>query len=73
MISSLDLADVQGNIVKAYGRYGFPLARYAFFAIDDGKLGRSLVKKLTPLVTTSVPWSDESPMDIPGFFAVWCG
>ena len=65
MISSLDLADVQGNIVKAYGRYGFPLARYAFFAIDDGKLGRSLVKKLTPLVTTSVPWSDESPMDIP--------
>ena len=43
MISSLDLADVQGNIVKAYGRYGFPLARYAFFAIDDGKLGRSLV------------------------------
>ena len=35
MISKIDLPDIQGNIVKAYGRYGFPVARYVFYQIDD--------------------------------------
>ncbi len=31
----LDLHDIQGNIVKAYGRYGFPKGRYVFFEVCD--------------------------------------
>ena len=56
MISQLDLADIQGNIVKAYGRYGFPVARHMFYRIRDGGSGRRFVKEISPLVTTSVPW-----------------
>ena len=65
MISKLDLQDIQGNIVKAYGRYGFPLARYVFYRVDDAEKGRQFVRKVTPLVTTSVPWSENSPLKIP--------
>jgi len=65
MISKLDLPDIQGNIVKAYGRYGFPFARYVFYQIDDPTKGRKFVEKVTPLVTTSVPWSEDSPLKIP--------
>jgi Dyp-type peroxidase family len=65
MISKLDLPDIQGNIVKAYGRYGFPRARYVFYRVDDPTRGRKFVEKVTPLVTTSVPWSEDSPLKIP--------
>ena len=57
MISTLDLAEIQGNIVKAYGRLGFPLGRYVFFAITDAEKGRDFIRKITPLITTSTPWS----------------
>ncbi len=52
----VDLHDVQGNIIKAYPRLGFPRARYLFLRISDGKLGRQFLAKLLPLVTTSAPW-----------------
>ena len=65
MISKLDLQDIQGNIVKAYGRYGFPLARYVFYRVNHGAAGRRFVQAVTPLVTTSVPWSENSPLQIP--------
>ncbi len=63
--SRLELEDIQGNIVKAYGRYGFPLARYVFYRVDDAEKGRKFVEDVTPLVTTSVPWSEESTLEIP--------
>lgn len=63
--SSLELQDIQGNIVKAYGRYGFPLARYVFYTVDDAVKGRNFVQKVAPLVTTSVPWAENSPLEIP--------
>lgn len=56
MITDLDLADIQGNIVKAYGRFGFPVARHVLFSIRDEALGRKFVAGIAPLVTTSVPW-----------------
>jgi deferrochelatase/peroxidase EfeB len=59
MRTELDLADIQGNIVKAYGRYGFPVARYIFFRVDDPEKGRRFIKNITPLITTSVPWSES--------------
>ncbi len=56
MTEKLDLADIQGNIIRAYGRFGFPKARYFFLRIDDGDQGRDLVGTLLERVTTSVSW-----------------
>jgi Dyp-type peroxidase family len=55
----LDLHDIQGNIVKAYGRYGFPKGRYVFFGVCDRLAGRQFVQALVPGITTSAPWRDS--------------
>jgi deferrochelatase/peroxidase EfeB len=60
MISQMDLGDIQGNIVKAYGRFGFPVARHVFYNIGSAEVGRQFVTDITPLVTTSYPWTDPS-------------
>jgi hypothetical protein len=60
MMSDIDLGDIQGNIVKAYGRYGFPFARHIFYSITSPEAGREFVKEITPLVTTSVPWRNKT-------------
>ena len=63
MSTPLELHDIQGSIVKAYGRYGFPKSRYIFYRIRDGKKGREVVKGLLPMITTSIPW--PTPKDVP--------
>ncbi len=55
MSTQLDLADIQGNTVTAYGRYGFPAARFVFFRVTSPEAGCLFVKKIASLVTTSVP------------------
>jgi len=55
----LDLHDIQGNIVKAYGRYGFPKGRYVFFGVSKSDEGRRFVNAITPMVTTSAPWRER--------------
>jgi deferrochelatase/peroxidase EfeB len=60
MITQLDLGDIQGNIVKAYGRYGFPVARHILYHVTSAEVGRQFVAAITPLVTTSIPWPDVS-------------
>lgn len=57
--SHLDLHDIQGNIVKAYGRYGFPKGRYVLFGICNGAAGRAFVQALAPGITTSAPWRES--------------
>ena len=52
----MDFDDIQGNIVKAYGRYGYPKARYVFFQFHDMDAGRGFIRALLPLLTTSRPW-----------------
>ena len=52
MITEMDLGDIQGNIVKAYGRYGFPLARHIFYKITSAEAGCQFVTAVTPLITT---------------------
>lgn len=54
MTKQLDLPDIQGNIIRAYGRFGFPKARFFFLRIDDGDRGRAFVGTITKRVTTSV-------------------
>ncbi|PCJ22262.1 MAG: peroxidase [Gammaproteobacteria bacterium] len=57
-MAKLDLHDIQGNIVKGYGRYGFPKARYVFFSINKEQPGRVFLNKVIALVTTSEPWEN---------------
>lgn len=64
MATGLDLADIQGNIVRGYGQLTFPRARFFFLHIDAGhaETGRSLVDALRRKVTTAVRW-DINPVD----------
>ncbi|HYD79762.1 MAG TPA: peroxidase [Paucimonas sp.] len=58
MTKELDLFDIQGNVIRAYGRYSFPVARYVLLRIHDGGRGRRFVGAVTKRVTTSVDWGD---------------
>ncbi len=55
----LDLADIQGNILIAYGRQGFPKGRFLLFNISDAKGGRDFVNWLLPSVTTALHWPSK--------------
>lgn len=53
----LDLSDIQGNIHRPYGRFGFPHSRHLFFHIADADAGRVFVQGIRPRVTTAEPWT----------------
>jgi len=59
----LDLRDIQGNVVRAYGRYSFPFARYVFLNVHDARRGRDFVGAVAEQVTTAARW-DEGPHPI---------
>lgn len=67
-MSSLDLPDIQGNIHRPYGRYGFPYARYFLFHIKAGEAdaGRWFVDQLRHYVTTAEPWASSRTADQTG-------
>ena len=52
----LELADIQGHIVRSYGRDGFPTARHFFLNIRDEAAGRRFVDQVRDKVTTAEPW-----------------
>jgi deferrochelatase/peroxidase EfeB len=52
----LDLSDIQGNIVRPYGRFGFPITRHLFFHIGDAAAGRRFVGQVRHAVTTAQRW-----------------
>ena len=54
----LDLLDIQGNVIRAYGRFNFPVARYVFLRINNGDKGRAFVGAITEKVTTAVNWGE---------------
>jgi Dyp-type peroxidase family len=56
MRRKLDLADIQGNIVRPYGRFGFPVTRHMFFNIADAGAGRRFVEQVRHTVTNSQRW-----------------
>lgn len=58
MTKQLDLLDIQGNVIRAYGRFGYPVARYVFLNIRQSDLGRDFISKITEKVTTSVNWGN---------------
>ncbi|MDA1014482.1 MAG: peroxidase, partial [Planctomycetota bacterium] len=59
MPTQIDLHDVQGNIVRGYGRWGFPKARYMCYRIVNADAARVTIRKLIPLVTTGAPWTRD--------------
>lgn len=63
MKRTLDLADIQGNIVRPYGRFGFPITRHLFFNIGKPEAGRRFVDAVRERVTSSERWIgfDEDP------------
>ena len=58
MTAALDLADIQGGILRAYGRQGFPKARYFFFTVRDAAKGRAFVEALRPRITSAARWKN---------------
>lgn len=57
-VRGLNLADIQGNILHAYGKQGFPLARYVFLFVDRKKeaAARALLTGLLPKITSALHW-----------------
>lgn len=57
---SLELADIQGNVLAGYN---LPHAAYLFAAIDDGgaagAAARALLAELHPLLTSAAPWTSK--------------
>ena len=62
MTKELDLLDIQGNVIRAYGRFGYPVARYVFFNISDGAQARAFVAAVTRKVTTAAQWGSGPDM-----------
>ena len=62
----LDLADIQGNIHRAYGRFGFPHMRHLFFNIADAQGGRDFVDGARGWVTSAAPWAPAEGPAAPG-------
>src|SRR5271155_1861488 len=58
MAVALDLADIQGNILTAYGKLGFPKGRFMVLHVDQGHAaeGRKFVTAMLPLITTALRW-----------------
>lgn len=55
----IEFADVQGGILTAYGRQGFPFARFGLIRIDNAYNGRQFIEKLRPRVTTGARWESS--------------
>ncbi|MEP5760729.1 MAG: peroxidase [Litoreibacter sp.] len=60
MTRELDLSDIQGNVIRAYGRYSFPFARYFFLNIADARSGRAFVDAIRKEVTTGSRWPEQA-------------
>lgn len=52
----LELGDLQGGVLSAYGKRGYPIGRYILFHAPDGVAGRRFVEALRPHVTTARRW-----------------
>ena len=59
--ASLDLADIQGNILTAYGRLGFPKGRFLLLNVRERAKGRAFVEFLRPRITTALRWPSSKP------------
>src|SRR5580698_3212402 len=56
MARTLNLADIQGNVIRAYG---LPKARFIFLNIADSDKGREFVDTVRYKVTSALPWKSK--------------
>jgi len=66
MSVQLELADIQGNILSAYGRLGFPKGRFLLLHVADGAAGRTVLQMLRRQVTTALRWPSARKPYPPG-------
>ncbi len=66
MSVQLELADIQGNILSAYGRLGFPKGRFFLLNVADGRAGRTVLQMLRRQVTTAMRWPSARKPYPPG-------
>lgn len=58
----LDLADIQGGILRTYGD-GFPKGRNFYLTVRDARKGRAFVEALRPKITTAARWKDPNRLE----------
>ena len=66
MAVALDLADIQGNILSAYGKLGFPKGRCITLHVSKPEAGRRFVNALLPGITTALRWRSHRRPSPPG-------
>ena len=66
MAVTLDLADIQGNILSAYGKLGFPKGRFITLHISNAAAGRKFVNAVLPKITTALRWPSPRSKIPPG-------
>ncbi len=66
MAVTLDLADIQGNILSAYGKLGFPKGRFITLHVSRAEDGRKFINALLPGITTALRWPSRSRPSPPG-------
>ena len=66
MSVQLELADIQGNILSAYGRLGFPKGRFLLLHVAEGRAGRTVLQMLRRQVTTAMRWPSAREVYPPG-------
>ncbi|WP_338845029.1 peroxidase [Massilia sp. W12] len=64
MTAVLDLFDIQGEVTRAYARFGFFYSRYLLLQIKDGARGRDFICAMAAQVTTAATW-DGGPQSAP--------
>ena len=57
-MGELELADIQGNILRGYRARG---ASYLFFEVSDGASGREFLADLVGQVQDATDWGDATP------------
>jgi deferrochelatase/peroxidase EfeB len=55
----IEFADVQGGILTAYGRQGFPFGRFGLLSVSDADKGRAFIESVRPRITTGARWLSE--------------
>ena len=62
----VEFADIQGGILTAYGRLGFPFGRFGVLCVHEPAKGREFVERLRTRVTTAVRWPSRKQDIAPG-------
>lgn len=56
----IEYGDLQGNVLTAYGRLGFPYGCFGVLTVHNAAAGRALVERLRPRVTTALRWPSRA-------------